>query len=379
MKSKFLLSVAFLLILSCITLTFSGCAVSFSGNNSTANILAISYTAYEDHASSTDEILKFLQQSMAHNETVCHIWVNDVSLINADEWLGLLSGIEQIHCEYRKIADGYNMAVTLQYWDNYPIVYAYQNNDTSCLNEQQLALYHKYCAVLLSYTSSERTACANELSIHDYLVTHTNYVENNDSSYNAYNTLINGQAVCSGYAECFKTFMDMLGIENTTISGIASGQPHIWNEVLLDGDWYQVDVTWDDPVLSSTEDVQNATDTLNTDDFADKATDHAYFNISDTDMSSDHSWDSSQNGFHSATGMKNSYPNIANLKEFSTQAALCSYLEDCIRNKKSYLEFTVTAPLDLKSALSAIPASFSYSYKIAEHATCSLYTMYVTY
>ena len=46
--------------------------------------------------------------------------------------------------------------------------------------------------------------------------------------------MINGEAVCSGYTESFKTFMDMLGIENYTISGKAGNEQHIWNAVLLD-------------------------------------------------------------------------------------------------------------------------------------------------
>lgn len=57
--------------------------------------------------------------------------------------------------------------------------------------------------------------------------------------------------------------MDMLGIENGTVSGEAGNEQHIWNTVMLDGQWYHVDVTWDDPIGSSFE-----------------YTDHAYFNIS---------------------------------------------------------------------------------------------------
>ena len=43
--------------------------------------------------------------------------------------------------------------------------------------------------------------------------------------------------------------MDMLGIENYTISGKAGNDQHIWNVVKINGDWYQVDVTWDDPLI----------------------------------------------------------------------------------------------------------------------------------
>ena len=118
--------------------------------------------------------------------------------------------------------------------------------------------------MLDSVTSPSNTDIENELAIHDYLVENVSYVDTGDSSYNAYSALINGIAVCSGYTECFKTFMDMLGIENGTVSGEAGNEQHIWNTVMLDGQWYHVDVTWDDPIGSSFE-----------------YTDHAYFNISE--------------------------------------------------------------------------------------------------
>ena len=62
--------------------------------------------------------------------------------------------------------------------------------------------------------------------------------------------MINGEAACSCYTEISKTFMVMLGIEIYTKSGKAVNEQHIWNVVKLDNDWYQVDVTWDDPVGS---------------------------------------------------------------------------------------------------------------------------------
>ena len=43
--------------------------------------------------------------------------------------------------------------------------------------------------------------------------------------------------------------MDLLGIECITVVGASFGssEDHAWNMVKLDGAWYCVDVTWDDP------------------------------------------------------------------------------------------------------------------------------------
>ena len=56
-------------------------------------------------------------------------------------------------------------------------------------------------------------------------------------------TLLNGLAVCSGYASTFRLLMELQGIHCDYITNADHG----WNAVELDGKWYFVDVTWDDP------------------------------------------------------------------------------------------------------------------------------------
>ncbi len=58
--------------------------------------------------------------------------------------------------------------------------------------------------------------------------------------------------VCEGYARAFKLLCDELGIPCMLITGEGvSGdvtESHMWNYVKVDGAWYAVDVTWDDPL-----------------------------------------------------------------------------------------------------------------------------------
>lgn len=58
--------------------------------------------------------------------------------------------------------------------------------------------------------------------------------------------------VCEGYARSLKVLCDAVGIPNVLVSGYADGEDHMWNYVKLDGKWYAVDVTWDDPMYSYT-------------------------------------------------------------------------------------------------------------------------------
>lgn len=74
---------------------------------------------------------------------------------------------------------------------------------------------------------------------HDYLILNCEYSTLKDGAYNA---LFKGRANCNGYALAFQRIMDELGIPCLYLTG----DDHAWNAVCLDGQWYNMDVTWDD-------------------------------------------------------------------------------------------------------------------------------------
>ena len=61
--------------------------------------------------------------------------------------------------------------------------------------------------------------------------------------------------VCEGYARAFKVLCDRSGIECVLESGTgytSSGpEAHMWNLVKVDGKWYNMDVTWNDPSVGT--------------------------------------------------------------------------------------------------------------------------------
>lgn len=84
-------------------------------------------------------------------------------------------------------------------------------------------------------------------SVHDYLCNNVTYINDYASCHDAYGTLVNGNAVCQGYAETFKIFCDLYKIPCVCITGTANGGAHMWNAVQMDdGLWYLLDITWDD-------------------------------------------------------------------------------------------------------------------------------------
>ena len=86
------------------------------------------------------------------------------------------------------------------------------------------------------------------LYLHDYLVREVDY----DLSdvfpgyvYRPEGVFVHRSAVCQGYAEAYSLLLTRLGYTSRVVS--SSAMNHAWNMVLLDGTWYHVDVTWDDP------------------------------------------------------------------------------------------------------------------------------------
>ena len=82
---------------------------------------------------------------------------------------------------------------------------------------------------------------------------------------------------CLGYSSTFQLLMDLSGVECITVVGAAFGsrEDHAWNMVKLDGEWYCVDVTWDDPTGA-----------------ARNGRHHRYFNVTSAYLrETDHQWD----------------------------------------------------------------------------------------
>lgn len=114
----------------------------------------------------------------------------------------------------------------------------------------------------LAYAPQSGSDYEKELYVHDYLIETCTYDDEavelhkidqvRANEQNAYGALVEGTAVCEGYTRAFQLLCERLDVTCWVIQGQASdftdegNVNHIWNCVQLDGDWYHVDVTWDD-------------------------------------------------------------------------------------------------------------------------------------
>lgn len=89
---------------------------------------------------------------------------------------------------------------------------------------------------------------------HNWIIDNVSY--NTQDSYNnanLYGALYDKKVVCEGYARLFKSLMDKMDIPCVFVSGVGTNdgdsEDHAWNYVFLKGQWYAIDVTWDDPII----------------------------------------------------------------------------------------------------------------------------------
>ncbi len=141
-------------------------------------------------------------------------------------------------------------------YDECMYIYSYYSPDET---EEKIEDFEEAVEDFLETVPKDLSQVELELYVHDYLYElcqydeisammdyeDKGYEETYDSS-NAYGVMVNGWAICQGYAEAYSYLLSLVGIDSTTISS----QDHIWNAVKIDGDWYNVDLTWNDTTES---------------------------------------------------------------------------------------------------------------------------------
>ena len=177
----------------------------------------------------------------------------------------------------------------MEIYDTSAIRAAWETGDEDGLSDKDAAILEQCRAVLGELITEDMTDFQKELAVHDWIVEHGSYdqtVHNNPghsgrTGYrDPYGILVGGYGNCLGYSTTFQLLMDLCDVECITVVGAAfdSMEDHAWNMVRLDGEWYCVDVTWDDPTMGN----GNTNSVIR----------HRYFNVtSDRMRESDHQWD----------------------------------------------------------------------------------------
>lgn len=115
------------------------------------------------------------------------------------------------------------------------------------------------CENVISGLSAPSDQWQTELEINDYIVDNCEYrfEEENGFAYStAYSVFVNGEAACEGYSKAAKMLFDKAKIESMTVRGKSISTEevnHMWNIVRINGEYYNFDCTWNDPVFAENE------------------------------------------------------------------------------------------------------------------------------
>ncbi len=80
--------------------------------------------------------------------------------------------------------------------------------------------------------------------INNYICDHYRYELTTSEYHDVYNFIVHGEGVCEAYTALFTLLAREAGLEVSFCH--SNALVHIWNMVKVDGEWYHVDVTWND-------------------------------------------------------------------------------------------------------------------------------------
>ena len=114
--------------------------------------------------------------------------------------------------------------------------------------DEEIEFVNNYIETFISSNINLSMSNYDKIKIfHDHLINSTIYDENETfETYTAYNLITSGLSICGGYSDIMAIYLNAIGIKNYRITS----SNHIWNLVEIDGVWYHLDVTWDDPIAS---------------------------------------------------------------------------------------------------------------------------------
>lgn len=212
------------------------------------------------------------------------IYLKDMDLAEMNQINAVLDGVfgsGQSYQQVGMIGTRYKkVEIKVKKTTNYYVYAAYRNRIPIPEEEKKAK---KLYAVVKDIMDNQITAGMSdyekELALHDYVTSHCVYSEDADQEsdsdiYRAYGALVNGNAVCNGYAEAMQILLLCADINSKFVTGKAENIDHAWNLVELDGKWYHLDATWDDPKPDQGERLL-----------------HPYFNVTDEIMAVSHTWE----------------------------------------------------------------------------------------
>jgi transglutaminase-like putative cysteine protease len=238
------------------------------------------------------------------------------------------------------------------------IVYTFPRTQIISIVEQT---DQKAASMVAALIKPEMDDYEKELVLHDGLVQAANYDSyafstgrDGPGTHTPYGVLIEGKGVCDSFSKAFLMLASKAGIECLIVQGTARGNKHSWNLVRIDGSWYHLDVTYDDPVSQK------------------KEVTHDYFNLTDDIIAVNHKWkrdtvpactSSEENWFEVEKLVVQDFSNLRTILKASFDHRLPNICERIINFNPSTFETELQAAIDTtETRAKSKVAGYSYSY-----------------
>ncbi|MBQ4528737.1 MAG: hypothetical protein II998_11780 [Clostridia bacterium] len=194
--------------------------------------------------------------------------------ISVDGFADMYYGLLYENPEYYYVESSFEYGFTDEYVEK--IVPSYSVTDKETIKKETGAIY-KSASLILNEVTDEMSDFQKVMTVHDYMVLNYRY----DSTMANHNLTImtTKTGVCDSYSKAFKFVMDLVGIECKIIE--SDEMQHSWNLVKVDGEWYHIDLTMDDPTEDKYAQVSHEFALLSTDAINNSQMPHYGYDLGD--------------------------------------------------------------------------------------------------
>ena len=229
----------------------------------------------------------------------------------------------------------------------------YIENDPEIAAARRQALYDKVNAILAEAASitdpllREKFFYETVIRSAQYDSSQVGFFDIDLNTHTALGALVNGSAVCDGYAKAFALLCNYGGLEAWVESGYLEGTSHAWNAIKIDGKIYYCDPTNDDAenrfygddhtVLIRPDNPENLT-------ALPAAATMLYFNLTRAEMKGDHSFESAANADDATDSIAVTQ---GALTRFSSRSELAAWMAQTLSTATSGSGYAIAADFSI--------------------------------
>lgn len=216
------------------------------------------------------------QLMMAMNRELCEQYTYNAEAVaseaNLKKWVDRVNKLVTWRVRYQTWQDGRQKKVTFYaiHSTDMRAYAAFRNPDlVKKLTQTERRMLDSCCEWIENNISVGMPNLLKIKKVHDAIADGTTYTKGH---YTSHELILDGKGVCASYTTACQLLLHMLKIDCRYVHGTVTTsktETHAWNLVDVNGEWYHMDTTWDDPEDNCV---------------------YTYFLITDEEMRMDHDW-----------------------------------------------------------------------------------------